>query len=99
MPERFDGIIHSAAIGFISANREGRMPGNGQLEHVDPQCGGRQLPIAFVRRHGGGQKPQGIQAALLPAALGQKQMAVMHGIESSAEEAKFSRDPKGSVRG
>ena len=41
----------------------------------------------FVGRNGGRQEPDGVQPALFPAALGQQQMSIVHGIEGSAKQA------------
>jgi hypothetical protein len=42
-----------------------------------------------MRRHRGGQEPNGIQPKLPPAALGQQKVAVVNRIECAAENAKF----------
>jgi len=88
MSERIDRIIHPSTVGFIATNRERRISGNSQFEHLDAPGGGRQFPVLFMRRHGRRQKPHGIQLALFPAPFRQKQMPVVDRIEAAAEDSE-----------
>ncbi len=45
MCQRVDRIVHAAAVGLIAADRERRIAGNRQFQHLDPLHGWRQLPI------------------------------------------------------
>ena len=86
--ERVDRVVDPLAIGLVAAHRKGRVAGNGQLQHLDPLCGGRQLLPLLMRRRGGRQEPDRVQPALLPAALRQEQMAVVNRVEGAAENAE-----------
>jgi len=51
--------------------------------------------ILLMRRNGSGGEPNGIQPALLAAALGQEQMAVVDWVETATVKSKTHRDKGG----
>ena len=86
--QRIDGVTYSAAIDLKGTDAKIIGTTHCQLQHFDPQFGGRHFTALLMGWHRGGNKPNLIQLRLLAACFRQQQMAVVHRIKEPPKTPK-----------
>lgn len=86
--QHIHGVMGAWTVQIHTGERKGGVIGDGSSGHRGAVCGGRERPVAFVRRFAGRHEEHAVKAQLRARRLCQREVSVMQRIEGAAEDAE-----------